>query len=151
MKKKITWFEMFYFVLSIYCLWASQELFSATVKQQGTSNASVFDPALLFVGALAPITTIGSSLPVSGLIVGVFILLTPLIGLIAYKDFKKKLFGTSCFVFTMLITSTVVTGTLYSLTAGVGGLISLFVIAILFAIAIINTTKEEVQKQLKFK
>lgn len=149
MKDKLTRFEILYYVLSIYCLWASQELFAVTVQAQGTEDVSVLNPALIVLGAIAPITTMTSSLPLSGSIVGVFILISPLMGAIFYKDLNKKWFGVSCWVLTGLATSQVVTGTYYSLTAGIGGLVALILISFLFAIAILSSVKDEIQKQLQ--
>lgn len=145
---KLTPFEFIYYTLSIYCIYASQELHLVTVKTQGTADVFVLHPSLIFLGAIAPITTMTSSLSVSGIIVGVFILLSPLMGAILYKDYKQKRFGVSCFILTMLVTSLVVTGTIYSPVAGVGGLTSLFVISALFIFAVMSSVKEELQKQL---
>lgn len=147
--KKPTRFEIIYYLLSVYCLWASQELFAVTAKGQGTAEAFIQHPALLVMGAIAPITTMTSSLPISGLIVGLFILISPLLGVIFYKDFNKKQFGISCWILTALTTSQVVTGTYYSLTAAIGGLVALIFISFLFAIAILSSVKDEIQKQIQ--
>lgn len=145
---KLNPFEFIYYSLSIYCIYASQELHSVTVKAQGTADVFLLHPSLFFLGAIAPITTMTSLLPVSGTIVGMFILLSPLVGVILYKDYNRKRFGISCFILTMLVTSLVVTGTIYSPVAGVGGLTSLFVISALFIFAVICSVKEELLKQL---
>lgn len=149
--KKLTRFEILYYLLSIYCLWASQELFAVTVQAQGTENASVLNLTLIILGAIAPITTITSSLPFSGSIVGIFILISPLMGAILYKDYNKKRFGISCWILPALTTSQVVTGTYYSLTAGIGGLVALIFISFLFAISILSSVKDEIQKQIQLR
>lgn len=149
MKAKLTKFEVIYCALALLCLLMSNDLHIATIKAQGTADIFVLHPVLFFLGAIAPITTMSSSLPVSGFIIGLFILVSPLLGAIAYKDFNQVRFASICFISTMLVTSSVVTGTLYSLTAGIGGLASLFVVGTLFVIAFISTIKEEIYKQLQ--
>lgn len=148
MKEKLTNFEILYYVLSAYCLWASQELFSVTVKAQGTEGVSALEPALIVLGAFAPITIMTSSL-ISGVVVGVFILLSPLVGLVLYKDYKRKRFGIACFLLSALTTSQVVTGTYYSPMAGIGGWVSLILFVLMILITIVNVAKGEIQKQLQ--
>lgn|GEM_PF-7116025 len=149
MKEKFTWFEIFYYIIATYCLWSSQDLFLATVKLQGTSEATAFDINLIFLGAIAPLTTITSSLPIGGNIVGIFILLSPLLGTVLCYDFRRVRFGCACFILTMATTSQVVTGTYFNLMAGLGGLIALFVVGMMFLVAVMVTVRDEIKKQLK--
>jgi hypothetical protein len=146
MKEKFTRIELFYYLVSIYCLWASQGLYAVTVKAQGTAGVSVLGPVLIVLGALSPITTMTSSLPFSGCIVGLYILISPLVGAILYRDYRKKRFGISCMILTAVTTSQVVTGTYYSPSAGVGGLLALFVVVCVFILTILSIAKEEIRK-----
>lgn len=148
MNKKFSQFETFYYFIAIYCLWSSQNLFLATVKFQGTENVNIFDPYLFLIGAFAPITTMTSSLPVSGVIVGIFILVSPILGLISYHDYQKKRFGIICIILATMVTSQVVTGTYYSPMAGLGGLIAPFVVATLLLMALLGVVKDEIKKEL---
>lgn len=149
MKGKFSQIEVFYYLVGAYSLWSSQDLFLATVQFQGTQGVSVLDPSLILVGAFIPVITITSSCPVSGAIVGIFILLSPVLGAISYHDYKKKRLGILCFILTMMVTSNVVTGTYFSPTAGVGGLFAPIVTVAMFLLAVLTVVKYEIKKELK--
>lgn len=149
MKEKFSKFEIFYYLTGAYCLWSSQNLFLATVNFQGTKEASIMDTSLFLVGAFSPITTMTSSLPASGTIVGIFIFFSPALSAILIHDYSKKRFGILCLVLTMMVTSQVVTGTYYSPTAGLGGLFAPLVITIMLLVALLAVVKDEIKKELK--
>lgn len=149
MNKKFSKFEIFYYFIAIYCLWSSQDLFLATVKFQGTHDVSILDSSLFLVGAFVPITTMTSSLPIPGAIVGIFILVSPLLGAILYHDYKKKWVGVLCIILTMMVTSQVVTGTYYSPMAGLGGLIAPLVVVTLLLIGLLAVVRDEIKRELK--
>lgn len=149
MKGKFSKFEIFYYLTGAYCLWSSQNLFLATVKYQGTQEVSIMDTTLFLVGAIAPITTMTSSIPVSGAIVGIFIFFSPMLSAILIHDYKKKRFGILCLILTMMVTSQVVTGTYFNPIAGLGGLFAPLVITTMFLMALLAFVKDEIKKELR--
>lgn len=147
-KEKYSAFEFIYYIVGGYCLWSAKAIHIATVKFQGSAGKEFFDPVLIFLGAFSPLVSMTSDLGFSGFITGVFILISPFMGAVLIKDFKRTRFGSYCFLMSMAAASQIVTGSWYNPLAAVGGIIALVVIGIFVMVAGVQMVTDEAKKQL---
>jgi hypothetical protein len=134
-KENYTSAEFTYYIIGGYCLWSAKALHVATVKFQGSADRSFLDPVLIFLGAFSPVTAMTSGLTFVGVTTGLFILISPFMGAVLVKDFKRTRFGSCCLLMTMATASQIVTGSWHNPMAAFGGLIALVVVGVFVLIA----------------
>ena len=142
-EKTAIW-EWVYYAIGAFCMWSSKAIHIDQAKAIGApEDASYFSLVNIFVGALSPLFAFWSKTGFSGIVVGIFILITPFIGIVAIYDYKNRDFGLLCLGMTMACSSQIVSGSWYNILAGLGGLTALIVVGAMVVMAGISMAKDE--------
>ena len=140
--------EWAYYVIGAFCMWSSKAIHIDQAKAIGGEGISYFSPANILVGAFSPIFAFSSNTGFAGIVVGIFILITPFIGIVAFHDYKNQGFGALCIGMAMACSSQIVSGSWYNILAGLGGLAALIVVGVMVVMAGLSMAKDEAKKQL---
>lgn len=145
---KLAIWEWAYYAIGAFCMWSSKAIHIDQAKAIGSEGISYLSPVNIFAGAISPIFAFSSNTGFAGIVVGIFILITPFIGIVAIHDYKNQSFGALCLGMAMACSSQIVSGSWYNIMAGLGGLAALIVVGAMVVMAGISMAKDEAKKQL---